>query len=122
MVEHWQGCFYNFFLFPQTLQLGEAKTLTVQNSDKFLQILVLNPEASHMWADHHQLQVTANLYSTTVQVPTMREATGAFSTSPSHQIPGWQTTLYSLPQNPMGKRIRWMRCGFFTLMATIMLP
>ena len=73
IVEHWEGYFDNFFFFPQTLQLGGGKTLTVQNPEEFLQFLVLNPEASHMWADHHQLHVTANLYNTTVQVLTIDE-------------------------------------------------
>ena len=45
--------------------------MNVQNSDEFLQFLVLNPEASYMWADHHQLQVTANVYNTSVQVLTI---------------------------------------------------
>ena len=30
--------------------------------------LWLSPDVSYMWADHHQLQVTANLYNTPVQV------------------------------------------------------
>ena len=73
IVEHWEGYFQNFFSFPQTLLLGGGKTLTVKNQYEFLEFLVLNPDASHMWADHHQLQVTANLYNTTVQVLTIDE-------------------------------------------------
>ena len=46
---------------------------TCMNPQEFLEFLVLNPEVSYMWADHHQLQVTANLYNTTVQVLTVDE-------------------------------------------------
>ena len=93
IVEHWEGYFDNFFFFPQTLQLGGGKTLTVQNPEEFLQFLVLNPE--------------------------MKEAMGACFTSPLGKIPGLQTMRSSLPQNQMGRRWRLKRCGSSTVMVTI---
>ena len=43
------------------------------DENQFMEFLVMNPEVSYIWADHHQLQVTANLYNTTVQVLTVDE-------------------------------------------------
>ena len=47
--------------------------MTCPSPQDFLEFLVLNPEDSYMWSDHPQLQVTANLYNTTVQVLTIDE-------------------------------------------------
>ena len=55
IVEHWNEYFKQYFTFPHTLQLRGGDTQTCQNEIEFLQFLILNPEASYMWADHHQL-------------------------------------------------------------------
>ena len=68
IVEHWKGYFEKAYTFPHTLILRGGKTKTCKDEDEFLTFLILNPEVSYMWADHQQLQVTANLYNTTVQV------------------------------------------------------
>ena len=59
IVEHWDSYFKYFFFFPHTIQLRGGQ-LTCTNEREFLEFLVLNPEVNYMWADHHQLQVTAN--------------------------------------------------------------
>ena len=73
IVEHWKEYFINFFQFPHTLKLRGGKTKICHNDKEFLEFLVFNPEVSYMWADHHQLAVTCNLYNTTVQVLTIDE-------------------------------------------------
>ena len=73
IVEHWEKMFRHFYDFPQTLKLGGGKNLVCQTEQDFLEFLVLNPEASYMWADHHQLQVTSNLYNTNIQVLTIND-------------------------------------------------
>ena len=73
IIEHWEKFFSPFFAFPHEAKLrgGEVKIFKTEN--EFLEFLILNPEVSYMWADHHQLLVTANHYNTVVQVLTINE-------------------------------------------------
>ena len=71
IVEHWDKFFCQFFSFPHEAKLRGGQTKVFITETEFLEFLVLNPEVSYMWADHHQLLVTANQYNTTVQVLTI---------------------------------------------------
>ena len=73
IIEHWEKFFSPFFAFPHEAKLrgGEVKIFKTEN--EFLEFLILNPKVSYMWADHHQLLVTANQYNTVVQVLTINE-------------------------------------------------
>ena len=63
---------------------GREKLLKTENY--FREFLILNPEVSYMWADHHQLLVTANQYNTSVQVLTINQNGDGFLLDPGdHQ-------------------------------------
>ena len=45
-----------------------GKTHVFKTKQENLEFSVLNPDVSYMWADHHQLQVTSNLYNVNIQI------------------------------------------------------
>ena len=106
IVEHWEKLFSKFFVFPHTLQLGGGQTQVCQTDKEFLQFLVLNPDVSFMWADHHQLAVTCNLYNTKIQVLTI-DSKGEGSLLSEPITPNPEMAPYSLipPTKPNGEKV-----------------
>ena len=106
IVEHWEKMFSSFFTFPHTVTLGGGKNMVFETDMEFLQFLVLNPDSSYMWADHHQLQVTCNLYNTTIQVLTI-DSNGEGSILKEAIRPNPAMAPYSLipPNKPNGEKV-----------------
>ena len=102
IVEHWE----EFFVFPHTLKIGGGKTKVCNTDIEFLQFLVLNPDVSFIWADHHQLQVTCNLYNTIIQVLTI-DANGEGSILNEPIRPNPNMASYSLipATKPNGEKV-----------------
>ena len=106
IVEHWEEYFINYFKFPHTLKLRGGVTKVCHTDYEFLDFLAMNKEVSFMWADHHQLAVTCNLYNTTVQVLTIDEK-GEGSLLHEHITPDPVLAPYSLipPTKPNGQKV-----------------
>ena len=76
------------------------------NPQEFLEFLVLNLDVSYMWADHHQLQVTANLYNSTLQVLTVDEHNNGSLLQESFK-PDLRLAKFSLlpARKPIGQKV-----------------
>ena len=67
LVENWDF-FKEHFVFPHQVKIGGGNKIWFKNHEEFLKFLIMNQEASFMWSDHLQLQITANCYQVKVQV------------------------------------------------------
>ena len=67
MVENWD-LFKESFVFPHNVKIGGGKMKWFDNEREFLEFLIMNQEASFVWAGHLQLQITAKYYQTKVHV------------------------------------------------------
>ena len=67
LVDHWD-VYGQEINFPHTIIEGSRKRIIFNTKDKFHEYLLSNPHSSHMWADHIQLQITANMFNVTTKL------------------------------------------------------
>ena len=70
LLEHFEH-FEHGYEWPHTILIGGGSSKTFKNKEEFKNFLADNPQASYMWGDHQQLQITSNIYQAKVNVLTI---------------------------------------------------
>ena len=67
LVNHWD-VYGQEINIPHTIIEGSGKRIKFNTREKFHEYLLVNPHSSNMWADHIQLQITANMFNVTTKL------------------------------------------------------
>ena len=67
LLEHFEH-FEPGYAWPHTILIRSGAKKTFKNKEEFNHFLAKNPDASYMWGDHQQLQITSNRYQAKVNV------------------------------------------------------
>ena len=70
LLKHFEH-FKHGYAWPHTIIIGSGAQKRFENEEEFKHFLANNPQASYMWGDHQQLQITSNIYQAKVNVLTI---------------------------------------------------
>ena len=70
LLKHFEH-FKHGYAWPHTIIIGSGEQKRFENEEEFKHFLANNPQASYMWGDHQQLQITSNIYQAKVNVLTI---------------------------------------------------
>ena len=86
MLDHFKPYFEDVITFPHTIKVGSGIFHTFNTFEQFKLYLQTNPNASLMWADHVQLQITANMYNITTHLLVASNEGNVYTFTPDQRL------------------------------------